>query len=295
MNFEEFMEASGVTETVITHLKDCFKLKKPVGEVVHNKMMTLFKRYLVVGGMPQAVNTYLDTNNLSLVDQTKRDIINLYLEDFQKIDSTGNAERLFKNIPAQLSNNESRYQPTTVIGRQTETKMTELLKDLEQSKTTLFSYHCTDPNVGMSLNKDPDRYKMFVADTGLFVTLCFWDKDYTENVIYNKLLSDKLEANLGYIYENLIAQMLTAAGNELFYFTFPKDDKHNYEIDFMLSRGNKIWPIEVKSSGYKTHASLDAFCKKYSSRIGKRFLLYTKDLRKDGEILMVPVYMTPLL
>ena len=147
----------------------------------------------------------------------------------------------------------------------------------------------------MSLNKDPDRYKMFVADTGLFVTLCFWDKDYTENVIYNKLLSDKLEANLGYIYENLIAQMLTAAGNELFYFTFPKDDKHNYEIDFMLSRGNKIWPIEVKSSGYKTHASLDAFCKKYSSRIGKRFLLYTKDLRKDGETLLVPVYMTPLL
>ena len=173
--------------------------------------------------------------------------------------------------------------------------MNELLQDLEQSKTTLFSYHCTDPNVGMSLNKDTSRYKMFVADTGLFVTLCFWDKDYIENVIYDKLLSDKLQANLGYVYENLVAQMLTAAGNELFYYTFPQDEKHNYEIDFMLSRGNKVCPIEVKSSGYKSHASLDAFCDKYSARVGNRYLVYTKDLRKDGETLLVPVYMTPLL
>jgi hypothetical protein len=217
------------------------------------------------------------------------------LDDFQKIDSTGNAERLFKNIPAQLSNNISRYQPYTVISQQTETKMAELLQALEQSKTVNFCYHCTDPNVGMSLNKDTSRYKMFVADTGLFVTLCFWDKDYTENVIYNKLLHDKLEANLGYIYENLIAQMLTAAGNQLFYYTFPKDEKHNYEIDFLLSRGNKLAPIEVKSSGYKTHKSLDEFCKKYSARVGNRYLVYTKDLRKDGEVLMVPVYMTGLL
>ena len=126
-------------------------------------------------------------------------------------------------------------------------------------------------------------------------SFCFWDKEYTENVIYDKLLSDKLEANLGYIYENLIAQMLTAAGNELFYYTFPKDKKHNYEIDFMLSRGKKICPVEVKSSGYKTHASLDAFCEKYSSRISNRYLLYTKDLRMDGDTMLVPVYMAGLL
>jgi hypothetical protein len=129
----------------------------------------------------------------------------------------------------------------------------------------------------------------------LFITLAFWDKSFTENTIYQKLLNDKLEANLGYVYENAIAQMIVANGDKLFYYTFPDGNNHNYEIDFMLSRGNKIWPIEVKSSGYKTHASLDEFCKKYSSRIGKRFLIYTKDLRIDGEILMVPVYMTSLL
>ena len=294
MDYEEFRWALGDTAT-LPLLKQQFDARMSIGDDVTRKQMRDLRLYMLVGGMPQAVNTLLDTNNLNLVDQTKREIISLYLDDFQKIDSTGNAERLFRNIPAQLSNNESRYQPFTVIGRQRESKMAELLQDLEQSKTTLFCYHCTDPNVGMSLNKDTSRYKIFMADTGLFVTLCFWDKDYTENIIYDKLLSDKLDANLGYIYENLIAQMLASAGNELFYFTFPKDEKHNYEIDFLLSRGNKICPIEVKSSGYKTHASLDAFCKKYSKHIGKRFLLYTKDLRKDGETLLVPVYMTPLL
>lgn len=294
MDYEEFRWALGDTAT-FPLLKQQYDSLMSIGDGVTRKQMRELRLYMLVGGMPQAVNTYLDTNNLSLVDVTKREIIQLYLDDFQKIDSTGNAERLFKNIPAQLSNNESRYQPFSVIGRQTESKMNELLQDLEQSKTTLFSYHCTDPNVGMSLNKDTSRYKMFVADTGLFVTLCFWDKDYIENVIYDKLLSDKLQANLGYVYENLVAQMLTAAGNELFYYTFPQDEKHNYEIDFMLSRGNKVCPIEVKSSGYKSHASLDAFCDKYSARVGNRYLVYTKDLRKDGETLLVPVYMTPLL
>lgn len=294
MDYEEFRWALGDTATVPL-LKQQFDARMSMGDWVTRAKMRELRLYMLVGGMPQAVNIYLDTNNLRAVDKTKRDIIKLYLDDFQKIDSSGNAETLFKNIPSQLSNNESRYQPFTIIGRQTETKMRELLLDLEQSKTTLFSYHCTDPNVGMSLNKDTSRYKMFVADTGLFVTLCFWDKDYTENIIYDKLLSDKLDANLGYIYENLVAQMLATAGNQLFYFTFPKDDKHNYEIDFLLSRGNKICPIEVKSSGYKTHKSLDEFCKKYSSRVGNRYLLYTKDLRKDAESMLVPVYMTPFL
>jgi predicted AAA+ superfamily ATPase len=127
------------------------------------------------------------------------------------------------------------------------------------------------------------------------VTLCFWDKAYTENTIYQKLLSDKLAANLGYIYENAVAQMLAAAGNQLYYHTFPKDDKHNYEIDFLLSRGNKLVPIEVKSSGYKTHASLDAFCKKYSARIDHPVMIYTKDLQNDGDTLLLPIYMTMLV
>ena len=118
---------------------------------------------------------------------------------------------------------------------------------------------------------------------------------YTENIIYKQLLSDKLEANLGYVYENLVAQMLASSGNQLFYYTFPKDEKHNYEIDFLLSRGKKIVPIEVKSSGYKTHKSLDVFCEKFPSRIGDRILLYTKDYQQDGPTTCLPVYYTSLL
>ena len=293
MDFEEFRWALG-DDVTVPLLRQWYDAKKPMGSS-HRKAMYDLRLYMLVGGMPQTVNTYLETNNLSLVDKTKRKIISLYLEDFQKLDPTGKAERLFQNIPAQLSGNQSRYQPYSVVGDQSESKMTELLQALAESKTTLFSYHCTDPNVGMSLNKDLGRFKIFLADTGLFVTLCFWDKAFAENVIYQQLLGDKLKANMGYVYENLVAQMLVSSGNQLFYYTFPKDEKHNYEVDFLLSRGNKLLPIEVKSSSYRTHKSLDAFCEKFSSRIGDRILLYTKDYQKDGATSCLPVYFTPFL
>jgi len=293
MDYEEFRWALGDTVSVDL-LRQFYDNRSPVG-AAHRKTMGDLRLYMLVGGMPQAVDTYLKTNNLSIVDQVKRGILRLYLDDFQKIDVSGNAERLFVNIPAQLSANANRYLASTVIGEKSENKMGELLQALEESKTVIFSYHCTDPNVGMSLNKDLSRYKIYLADTGLFVSLCFLDKDYTENVIYNKLLSDKLEANLGYVYENLVAQMLASSGNGLFYYTFPKDEKHNYKVDFLLSRGNKVVPVEVKSSGYRTHRSLDVFCEKYSSRIGNRYLLYTKDYFQDGQTTCLPAYMTPFI
>ena len=174
--------------------------------------------------------------------------------------------------------------------------MDELLRDLEDSLTVNFAHHASDPHVGMPMHTYYGQYKMYVGDTGLFVTLAFWDKDITENIIYQKLLSDKLSANLGYVYENIVAQMLTATGNKLFYHTWPSEtSNHNYEIDFLLSRGAKLWPLEVKSSGYKTHKSLDEFCKKFSERISNRYLIYTKDYKKDGETTLFPVLMTMFL
>jgi len=232
---------------------------------------------------------------MQFVDAKKREIIELYKEDFNKIDPTGRASRLFAAIPSQLMSNAGRFQVSSVIDNQDAQRVAIVVADMADSMTISLSYHVNDPNVGLPLTQNIYRYKMFVADTGLFVTLAFWDKEYTENSIYSKLLSDKLDANLGYVYENLVAQMLTAAGNELFYYTFPDENNHNYEIDFLLSRGNKICPIEVKSSGYKTHKSLDEFCKKYSARIGDRYLVYTKDLRRDGMTTLVPAYMTGLL
>ena len=293
MDFEEFYWAVGNT-TSYGILKQFFEQHHALNES-HRKVMRDLRLYMLVGGMPQAIDTYLSTNNLQAVDEKKREIIELYKDDFNKIDPTGRASQLFAAIPAQLNSNAGRYQIASVLENQDAQRVAEVVADMADSMTISLAYHVNDPNVGLPMTKNMYRYKMFVADTGLFVTLAFHDKAFTENVIYSKLLSDKLDANLGYIYENLVAQMLRSAGHELFYHTFPAENNHNYEVDFLLSRGNKIVPIEVKSSGYKTHKSLDTFCEKYSSRIGDRILLYTKDYQKDGATICLPIYFTSLL
>ena len=268
----------------------------PLGDVAHRKLMRDFRLYLLVGGMPQSVNAYIESKNLSKVDTVKREILELYEDDFRKIDKSGNISLLFDSIPSQLSKNTTRYVASSVIERTTKMKMSEYISELSESMTVNIAYHANDPSVGLSLHKDPERYKLFVADTGLFVTLAFKDKDFTENIIYEKMLSDKLSADLGYIYENAIAQMLKTSGNELFYYTFKREtSNHPYEIDFLISKKNKICPIEVKSSGYKSHVSLDAFCEKYPDRIFDRYLLYTKDVNKEQALKCLPVYMTPFL
>lgn len=293
MDYEEFRWALG-DEVTIPLLRRFWEKKTPLKNV-HRQTQRDIRLYMLVGGMPQAVNAYLDTNNLQKVDEVKRRIIKLYEDDFLKIDPTGRISKMFMSIPSALTRNALRYVPFSVIGSVDESKLIELLKNLEDSKTVNMVYHADDPNVGMPLSSNYDKFKMFVADTGLFVTLAFWDKEYTENIIYEKLLSDKLSANLGYVYENFVAQMLKASGNRLFYHTWPKDEKHSYEIDFIITHGHKICPIEVKSSGYNTHKSIDEFCKLYSSRILWRYLIYTKDLSHDAEVILTPVYMTPFL
>ena len=294
MDYEEFRWAMGDLTTVPL-LQQAFASRRPLGDAAHRKIMRDFRLYMLVGGMPQAVNTYLETQNLSLVDGTKREILELYNDDFYKIDPTGKAATLFKAIPAQLYGNVHRYQTTPVIGEVENDTLLTLIHEMEESKTVNIAHHVDNPSVGLPMTDNLGSFKMYVGDTGLFVTLAFADKEVTENIIYQKLLTDKLSANLGYVYENIIAQMLTASGNKLFYHTFPDDNKHIYEVDFLLSRAQKLCPIEVKSSGYKAHASLDMFCEKYSDRIRERYLVYTKDLRKDEQTIMVPVYMAPML
>ncbi len=295
LDYAEFRWALGDTVTLPLILNNYEKML-PVGDDINRRLLRDFRLYMLVGGMPQAVDTYIETNNLSMVDQVKRNILELYEDDFRKIDPSGRAGMLFDAIPAELSKNASRYQVSSVIAGEKEERVREILADMQDSMTVYISYHADDPSIGMSLHKDPRRYKLFLCDTGLFVTLAFKDRDFTENEIYEKLLNDKLNTDLGYLYENMVAQMLKTAGNELFYYTFPKEtSNHNYEIDFLLARKNKICPLEVKSSGYRTHASLDAFQNKFSSRILNRYLIYTKDIRKDKDIFCLPVYMVAFI
>ncbi len=294
MDYEEFMWAIGA-ENTMDLLRESWQKKRGFGDAVNRKLMRDLRLYMLVGGMPQVVSKYLDTKDLAAVDKVKRSIILLYRNDFQKIDKTGKAMSLFMSIPSQLSGNANRFQPSAVIDKTRSEQLDNLIYLMQDSKTVNVCYHANDPNVGLDLTTNRSAYKLFMADTGLFVTLAFWDKDFTENVIYNKLLNDSLSVNLGYVYENLVAQMLVASGNRLFYYTFPDGSKHNFEVDFMFSKGSKICPIEVKSEGYRTHRSLDEFCAKYSSRIGERYLVYTKDLRNDKETILLPIYMLPLI
>ena len=292
MDYEEFRWALGDTITVPI-LKNFYDSKKSLGDEANRKAMRDFRLYMLVGGMPKVVATYIESNNFRKVDEEKRKILKLYEEDFWKFDPTGRAATLFKSIPSQLEKNASRYQVSSVLENERAGSVLELVSEMESSKTVLISYNSDDPNAGLSRTKDLEKFKMFVCDTGLFTTMIFEDKDFTENVIYEKLLTDKLGSNLGYLYENMVAQILAANGNRLFYYTFlNKKSGHNYEIDFLLARKNKVCPVEVKSGGYNTHASLDAFCEKFSSRILDKYLVYTKDFRKDNDVFMLPVYMT---
>ena len=291
MDYEEFRWALG-DNTTIPLLRAAFENKKPLGEAVHRKLMRDFRLYMLVGGMPQAVVAYIKTNNFMAVDQAKRDIIALYEEDFEKLDESGKAKALYDAIPAQLSKNAIRYQVSSAVDGEKTDRVAHIIKDMEDSMTTNIVYHSDDPNAGLALTKNDEYFKMYASDTGLFVTLAFKDADFTENIIYDKLLNDKLSTNLGYVYENVIAQMLKVSGKNLFYHTIPyAEGKKYYEIDFVIPDEHKVSPIEVKSSGYKAHKSLDEFCNKFSERIMNKYLIYTKDYKREKGVEYIPVYM----
>lgn len=295
MDYEEFKWALGDTVT-IPLLHTAFDKRMALGDSIHRRMMRDFRLYMLIGGMPQAVAEYIKTNNMEAVDMVKRDIIALYEEDFNKIDDTERASAMFDAIPALLSKNSLRYKVSSAIPGEKPGRVESIIKMMENSMTVNVAYHANDPNAGLALTRDNEYFKMYVGDTGLFITLTFKDKDFTDNVIYNKLLNDKLSTNLGYVYENVIAQILRATGKKLYYHTIPYGDgKKHYEVDFVIADGHKVSPVEVKSSGYKTHASLDEFCRKYSDRIQSKYIVYTKDLNRIGDVNYIPVYMAMFL
>ncbi len=295
MDYEEFRWALGDNDT-IPLLRTMFNSLSPLSDDTNRRMMRDFRLYVLVGGMPQAVNDYIDTHDLSIVDQRKRSILDLYDEDFYELDPSGQTSDLFHAIPSQLNSNASRYQVSSVIAGGKLDRLREQITILKDSMTANLAYHANDPSAGLASHINRDQFKLYCGDTGLFVTLAFWDDAFTENVIYQKLLSDKLNADVGYVYENVVSQMLTAAGHKLYYHTWPTPSgKHNYEIDFLLSRKAKVCPIEVKSSISNVHLSIDEFQKKFSARILQRYLLHSKDIRKERDLIMLPIYMAMFL
>ena len=293
MDYEEFCYATGGNYEL---LRQIYNMGKAIGQETNRKLMRDLRIYMAVGGMPQAVEAYTEGKNLSEIDMIKRQIISLYEEDFKKIDASGRISALYHSIPAQLSKDSRKYRITTAIGKKNSTKAEELLYELIDSKTVLPCFNSTDPRVSLTDTKDFDSYKLYLSDTGLFVTLMFIDRPVTENDIYAKILSDKLPANLGFLYENLIAQMIASSGRELFYHTWEKEGStHYYEIDFLVSEGSKINAFEIKSSGTGKHESINVFYKKFSKNVSNIYLLSQKDVGKEENLMLKPFYLMPFL
>lgn len=293
MDYEEFCDATGNNYELLHQI---YNTNNAVGQATNRKLMRDLRTYMAVGGMPQAVEAYVAGKNFSQIDMVKRQIISLYEDDFKKIDSSGRISALYHSIPAQLAKDSRKYRITTAIGKKNNTKSEELLYELIDSKTILPCYNSTDPGTSLSDTKDFDSYKLYLSDTGLFVTLMFIDRPVIENDIYAKLLSDKLPANLGFLYENLAAQMITATGRELYYHTWEKSNStHYYEVDFLISEGSKMNAFEIKSSGTGKHESITQFYKKYSKHVRNIYLLSQKDVNKEENLLYKPFYFMPFL
>ena len=293
MDYEEFCDATGSNYGLLQQIYDS---GAAIGQATNRKLMRDLRIYMAVGGMPQAVEAYVNGKNFSEIDMVKRQIISLYEEDFKKIDASGRISALYHAIPAQLAKDARKYRITTAIGKRNNTKAEELLYELIDSKTVLPCYNSTNPRVSLTDTKDFDSYKLYISDTGLFVTMMFMDQSVTENDVYAKLLSDNLPANLGYLYENLMAQMIASTGRELYYHTWEKKDStHYYEVDFLVSDKSKINAFEIKSSGLGKHESINEFCRKYSKNVNKSYLISQKDVGKDGSLLLKPFYLVPFI
>lgn len=294
MDYEEFLSATGNTSYSV--LRKLYSQNAPIGESTHRKLMRDFRLYMAVGGMPQAVDCYVQNKNFEEIDMVKRRIIDLYEEDFKKIDSTGRISRLFHSIPSQLMTGKKRFVISNALKKKTTSKDEELLSDMLDSKTVIISYNTTEVNLSLNLNRTLDSYKLYFADTGLFVTMLFKDEGGVYKDIYNKLLSDKLDINLGYLFENMVAQMIASSGRNLFYHTWRKENStHQYEVDFLIIKNGKISPIEVKSSSVRYHSSITEFAKKYSSQVNEQYLISQKDVGKEGMLKLKPIYLLPFI
>lgn len=294
LDYEEFCLA--VNSPSYELGRQFYDLHGAVGQQINRKLMRDFRIYMAVGGMPQAVDAYLQKKSFAEIDVVKREILNLYEEDFYKIDRSGRISAMYHAIPALLAKDVRRYRIGEAIKQRKTDKNEDLLYDLIDSRTVLISYNSTDPRVSLSSSKDLDSYKLYLADTGLFVTLLFNDRPAVENELYTKLLSDRLPANLGYLYENAAAQMIAASDRKLYYHTWDKKGStHYYEIDFLITEKDKVSAVEVKSSGTGKHESLTEFQRVYKGAVAHSYLFSQKDVMTKDQIQFLPIYMMPYI
>lgn len=303
LDFEEFLWALD-NDTLMDFIRLCFQEKKPMGQVLHRKTMDYFRQYLIVGGMPQAVKTYRDSHDFDQVDRVKRDILELYRADIIK-HAEGyqmKVAQIFDDIPAQLQKHNTKFKFSSLKKEARFREYEDALFWLSDAMITNICYNSTAPNIGLKLNMDRMTLKCYMADTGLLISHAFDENGLVSEEIYKKLLFDKLEVNKGMIMENIVAQMLTASGHKLYFYSNPSRDDASLrmEIDFLtakskISNRHNISPIEVKSSKNYTLTSLRKFKEKYKEQLHIPYVLHPNDLKEENGILFLPLYMTPLI
>ncbi len=298
MDFEEFLWAMG-DETTVPLLQKCFEKLQPLGQALHQKVMNDFRQYLLVGGMPQAVETYVRTKSFEETDRIKKRILMLYREDVAKFAKGYEAKVLsiFDEIPSQLAKTEKKYKLADVEKNARFRTYENAFIWLTEAMIANICYNTTEPTVGLAMSSEHMTRKCYMADTGLLVTHSFMDDQFIDNELYREILLDRLHVNEGMLLENIVAQELRAHGHRLFFYSRSDANcrSNSMEIDFLIRRERKICPVEVKSGSYRKHSSLDKFKSRFAGKTGQPYILYTKDILMKEGVVHLPVYMTMFL
>ena len=302
-DFEEFLWAMG-NDTLMDFIKECYEKKRPLGQALHRKAMDYFKEYMIVGGMPQAVEMYSKTRDFEKVDKIKRNILNLYREDIRKHSEELNlkVEQIFDTIPSQLQKHEKKFNISSLDENARYRNYEGAFYWLNDACLVNIAYNTTEPNIGLGQRMDTNSLKCYMFDTGLLLSMTFNEKNIVNEEIYKKILFDKLSFNEGMIIENIVAQMLVSSGRKLYFFSRNEreDSSETMEVDFLISADkitsrHNIIPIEVKSGDRYTFTSLKKLKNKYNDYLDKSIIIHTKDLKEDNDIIYIPIYMTALL
>ena len=297
LDFEEFLWAIG-NDTAYAAMRAAYESLRPLGQALNRKFMNLFRQYLLVGGMPAAVQAYVTENSFAAADKIKRNILTLYRNDIAK-HAKGyevRVRQIFDEIPAQLSKKEKKYRLSSISKSARAREYEDAFVWLNEAMITNPCFNSTDPNVGLGLNMDVTTHKLYMEDTGLLVTHAFWNETFTGNLLYKAILADKIDVNDGMLTENVVAQIFRAKGKKLFFYSrYAEESAKRIEIDFLIRKDKKISPVEVKSSAFKRHSSLDKFIKKFSNRLATPYLLYSGDIQNRDGVQHLPLYMANFL
>ena len=302
MDFEEFLWAIG-NDMLMPYIRQCYEKRQPLG-AFHRKALECFRTYMIVGGMPQAIQTFVDSKDFDKVDQVKRGILQVYTNDISKYAAglEHKVKSIFEQIPAQLQKHEKKFRLSALEAGAAYRDYDDAFFWLADAGIVNICYNCTAPNVGLRLNMERNTLKCYMGDTGLLISHAFDENGKVPVELYQKLLLNKLEVNQGMIVENVVAQMLAANRHKLYFYSNSNrnDASDRMEIDFLTAKNrlttrHNIMPIEVKSSQRYTLSSIRKCMEKFGEYLSTPVVLHGADLKEENGILFLPLYMTPLI